>query len=230
MSGIFITGTDTSVGKTILGAALLAAMCAAGERVLAHKPVLTGADTPPCEPWPADDKLLALACGMHAEDVTPVRYGPAVSPHLGAVLAGKKLDRLSIVDNARVAEGKCRTLLLEGVGGLLVPLLDDFTVCDLAVELKYPVLIAARPGLGTINHTLLTLQAAREAQLDVRAVVLTPWPDRPSSLERSNLHTIGRLGAVEVAKLPFIQGPDQAALAHAGATLPFRRWLQKGLC
>jgi dethiobiotin synthetase len=227
MSGIFITGTDTAAGKTILSAALLAAMYASGERVRAHKPVLTGADTPPSGPWPADDELLALACGMDPEDVTPVRYGPAVSPHLAAALAGEKLDRSSIVDNARAAEHKCRTLLLEGVGGLLVPLLEDFTVCDLAVELKYPVLIAARPGLGTINHTLLTLQAAREAQLDVRAVVLTPWSDRPSSLERSNLQTIGRLGAVEVARLPYLPGPDPAVLAQAGAALPFRSWLSE---
>ncbi|HEV7936416.1 MAG TPA: dethiobiotin synthase [Solirubrobacteraceae bacterium] len=225
MSGIFVTGTDTAAGKTILSAALLAAMCAAGEKVRAHKPVLTGADTPPSGPWPADDELLALACGMDAQDVTPVRYGPAVSPHLAAALAGEKLDRASIVDNARAAERKCRILILEGVGGLLVPLLENFTICDLAVELGYPVLIAARPGLGTINHTLLTLHAAREAQLDVRAVVLTPWPDRPSPLECSNLRTIGRLGTIEVARLPYLQGPNPAGLAQAGAKLPFRRWL-----
>ncbi len=225
MRGLFVTGTDTAVGKTILSATLLAAMRAAGKRVGAHKPVLTGADTSPSGPWPADDELLALAAGMDARDVTPVRYGPAVSPHLAAALAGEKLDRASILRHVGVAGRQHDTLILEGVGGLLVPLAEDFTVCDLAVELKFPVVIAARPGLGTINHTLLTLQAAREAQLDVRAVVLTPWPDQPSSLERSNLETIGRLAAIEVWWLPYLQGPDTTILAQAGARLPFRHWL-----
>ena len=73
---------------------------------------------------------------------------------------------------------------MEGVGGLLVPLADDFTVRDLAVELALPLLIAASPGLGTINHTLLTIEAARAAGLDVAAVVLTPWPSEPSEMEQ----------------------------------------------
>jgi dethiobiotin synthetase len=85
--------------------------------------------------------------------------------------------------------------------------------------------IAARAGLGTINHTLLTLRAARAGGLDVRAVVLTPWPERPGVIERSNLETIARLGDVEVARLAFVAGPERAALAAAGGELPWRRWL-----
>jgi dethiobiotin synthetase len=88
------------------------------------------------------------------------------------------------------------------------------------------VLIAAKPGLGTINHTLLTLDAARSAGLDVRAVVLTPWPEQTSELERSNRETIARLGDVEVEILPFVPAADVATLARAGATLPWRRWLE----
>jgi dethiobiotin synthetase len=122
----------------------------------------------------------------------------------------------------RAASG---TVIVEGVGGLLVPLGSDFTVCDLAVELKLPILIAARPGLGTINHTLLTLRVARAAGLDVRAVVLTPWPLEPTRMQRSNSETIARLGGVEVVGLTSVASPERAEFASAGAGLPWRRWL-----
>jgi len=109
-----------------------------------------------------------------------------------------------------------------------VPLAERLTVRDLARSLGLPVLVAARPGLGTINHTLLTLHAARAIGLDVRAVVLTPWPGQAGPLELSNRDTIARLGGVEVALLGHIAGPDRHALAGAGAGLPWRRWLDLG--
>jgi dethiobiotin synthetase len=118
-------------------------------------------------------------------------------------------------------------LIVEGVGGLLSPLAEDFAVCDLAVAMRLPLLIAARPGLGTINHTLLTLQAARAAGLSVRAVVLTPWRQQPSRLERSNVEAIARQGFVEVETLGRAEGPEIAELARVGSALPWRRWLDR---
>jgi dethiobiotin synthetase len=221
--GLFITGTDTGAGKTVLSAALLAAMTAAGERVHAHKPVVTGLEEPSSS-WPADHELLASAADMTPEDVAPLRYGPAVSPHLAAQLAGERIDPATLLAAAQAA-AKDTALIVEGVGGLLAPLADSYTVCDLAAALGLPVLIAARPGLGTINHTLLTLRAASAAGLDVRAVVLTPWPEDPSALERSNRETIARMGEVEVDTLARASGPQIAELARAGAALPWRRWL-----
>jgi dethiobiotin synthetase len=220
--GLFVTGTGTGVGKTVVSAALLAAMQAAGEPVRAYKPIVTGLDEPPGD-WPPDHELLALAAGMSAEEVAPLRYAPAVSPHLAAELADESIDPAALVDGARRAPD--RILVVEGVGGLLVPLTRDFTVRDLAVELGLPLLIAASPGLGTINHTLLTVEAARSAGLDVRAVVLTPWPDEPSAMERSNRGTIARLGGIDVEPLAELSGHDTMALARAGATLPWQRWL-----
>lgn len=114
---------------------------------------------------------------------------------------------------------------MEGVGGLLVPFNEDFDVRSLDAALAYPVLVAARPGLGTINHTLLTLGAARAAGLHVPAVVLTPWPRAPEELERSNREEIERLGDVEVAVLRRVRGPDLCELERAGRWLPWRRWL-----
>ncbi|HYM54222.1 MAG TPA: dethiobiotin synthase [Solirubrobacteraceae bacterium] len=230
MRGLFVTGTGTGVGKTVLSAALLAAMAAEGERVRAYKPVLTGLEDLPEAggpgAWPPDHELLAAAAGMAAEDVAPLRYGPAVSPHLAARLAGERIDPERLLAAARRAAIDDGTLVVEGVGGLLVPLTDHYTVCDLAAALGLPVLIAAAAGLGTINHTLLTLEAARAAGLDVRAVVLTPWPEEPSELERSNLETIAHLGGVEVVGLGAVPGPDIAELARVGASLPWRRWLE----
>jgi dethiobiotin synthetase len=223
MPGLFVTGTDTGVGKTALSAALLAAMVAAGERVRAHKPVVTGLGEPD-GPWPADHELLASAAGMMPEGVAPLRFDPAVSPHLAARLAGERVDPADLVARARKAGDDGATLILEGVGGLLAPLADGYTVRDLAVTLELPLLIAARPGLGTINHTLLTLQSARTVGLDVRAIVLTPWPEQPSEMELSNRETIARMGDIEVAVLSQIRSPAISNLAHAGNALPWRRW------
>lgn len=222
MRGLFVTGTGTGVGKTIVSAALLAAMRAAGDPVRAYKPVVTGLDEPPGA-WPPDHDLLALAAGMQSEQVAPLRYGPAVSPHLAAKLAGETIDTAALVTAARQAPD--HTLIVEGVGGLLVPLAQNFTVRDLAVELALPMIVAAPPGLGTINHTLLTLEAARAAGLNVAAVVLTPWHSTPSRMELSNHQTIARLGAVDVATMEEISSVDIPALARAGARLPWRDWL-----
>jgi dethiobiotin synthetase len=256
--GLFVTGTDTGAGKTILSSALLAAIAAAGEPVRAHKPVVTGLDVDSepgpghAEAWPPDHELLARAAGMRPEDVAPLRYGPAVSPHLAAALAGEHIEPAQLLPAARGRAGArarggahadsgsgmsggTRTdgepaetgiAIVEGVGGLLVPLAEDYTVRDLAAQLGLPLLIAARPGLGTISHTLLTLHAARAVGLAVHAVVLTPWPAEPSVMERSNRETIARLGNVAVEVLPFVPDATVEALARAGATLPWRRWLE----
>lgn len=227
--GLFVTGTDTGAGKTVLSASLLAAMSAAGERVLAHKPVVTGLDEPESD-WPADDALLAGLCDIPREQVAPLRYGPAVSPHLAQQLAKERIDRRRIVESAASAAARASemgaTLVVEGVGGLLVPLTEDLSVRDLAVDMGLPLLIAARPGLGTISHTLLTIESARTAGLSVVAVVLTPWPADPPPIARSNRETIARLGEVEVATLPCAGGPGATELAAAGSSLPWQRWLR----
>jgi dethiobiotin synthetase len=216
------------VGKTVLSAALLAAMAAAGERVRAHKPVVTGTEEPNGR-WPKDHELLAQVASMDPSEVTPVCFGPAVSPHLAAELAGVPLHFNDVVAAARAGLAKAaerkQICVIEGVGGLLTPLTHDHTVCDLAIALGLPVVVAARPGLGTISHTLLTLSVARAAGLTVCAVVITPWPDPPSTMERSNFDTIARMGSVEVACLPFVAEPQTAQLTRAGDALPWRRWL-----
>lgn len=235
MRGLFVTGTGTGVGKTVVAGAVCAALRARGEPVAAFKPVLTGTDAPPAPGWPPDDELLAAASGGDPRDVAPLRFAPPVSPHLAADMAGTAIEPAELLAAARAAAGESggaaaaggggeRFLVAEGVGGILVPLTPGYLVRDLARELGLPVLVAAAPGLGTINHTLLTLEAVRAVGLEVADVVLTPWPAEPSPMERSNRETIARAGRAVVAGLP-PTGPEPEALAAAGERLPLDAWL-----
>jgi dethiobiotin synthetase len=223
--GLFVTGTGTDVGKTVVAAAICAALRAREERVAAFKPVVSGTKERVDPDWPPDHELLAAASGEDPADVSPAVFAAPLSPHLAAELAGAPLDPALLrgAFDARAAEAD--TVVVEGVGGLLVPLTRDYLVRDLAVDLGLPLVVAASPGLGTINHTLLTLEAARTAGLLVAGVVLTPWPDAPSAMEDDNRATITRLGEVDVATLPRLPRANPALLARAGATLPLDRWL-----
>jgi dethiobiotin synthetase len=157
-----------------------------------------------------------------AEAVSPYRFGPAVSPHLAAELAGIEISPAHLVAAAEAAAAGADVLVVEGVGGLLVPLSPSYLVRDFAAELAVPLVIAARPGLGTINHTLLTIAGARQAGLTVAAVVLTPWPRFPSAMERSNRRTIAALGNVDTFGLPYVAGAGGTGPA---GDLPAECWV-----
>jgi dethiobiotin synthetase len=219
LRGVFVTGTDTEVGKTVVAASICAALAARGERVAAFKPVVTGLDEEPGE-FGRDHELLASAAasGQAPDEVAPYRFGPPVSPHLAAELAGVTIEPAELVAAARAHE----LIVCEGVGGLLVPITPGYLVRDLAVDLALPVVVAARPGLGTISHTLLTLEAARAAGLRLAGVVMTPWPEEPTPMERSNRATVEQLGKVAVSGLA---RTTPGALAEAGAALPIDDWL-----
>lgn len=220
MRGLFVTGTGTEVGKTVVASALAYTARAEGARVAVFKPAVSGLDDHPLIPeaWPSapdlpDHALLRLAAGSRQGDdeVAPYRYGPAVSPHLAAELEGERIDPDVLRGAALAATEGANLLVCEGVGGFLVPLTPDYLVRDLARDLALPVVVVASPGLGTINHTLLTLQAVRAAGLEISAVVLTPWPEEPSPAELSNRETIQRLGFVEVQTLPRLELTDPAS-------------------
>jgi dethiobiotin synthetase len=201
--GVFVTGTGTEVGKTVLAAVLAHAATAAGRAVRVFKPAVSGLDDYGSDEEP-DHELLRRASGSPQSDdeIAPYRYGPPVSPHLGAALAGETIDPARLREAAAAAAAAGDHLVVEGVGGFLVPLTSDYLIRDLARDLALPVAIAAAPGLGTINHTLLTIEAVRAAGLEVALVALTPWPPTAGDLERSNRETIARLGAVSVEVVP----------------------------
>jgi dethiobiotin synthetase len=223
--GLFVTGTDTGVGKTDVAAAIVAALRSRGQSVRPLKPLITGLDDPPDPVWPRDHELLATAAGLDPGEVNLVGYGPAVSPHLAAEMSGEPIrpDELEQAVLGSPRDGEL--LVVEGVGGLLVPIAPGYDVRDLASALGLPLVVVARPGLGTISHTLLTLEAARRAGLRVAGVVLNPWAAEPDAIERSNRETIERLGDVGVAVLAHIAAPTPEVLAAAGAMLPIGEWL-----
>jgi dethiobiotin synthetase len=220
--GVFVAGTDTGVGKSILAAAICAGLAARGERVAAFKPVVTGIDEEP-EEFPRDHELLASVAnvGQTPEQVSPRRFGPPLSPHYAAELAGVAIEPPELVAHARAQAELADVLVAEGVGGLLVPLTPGYLIRDLALDLELPLVIAARPGLGTINHTLLTLEAARAAGLKPVGVVMTPWPEG-DDMARSNRSTVERIGDVRVSVLPSV-APE--GLVSAGSELPMDDWL-----
>ncbi len=191
------------------------------------KPLITGLDDPPDPRWPPDHELLARVSGRSAAEIIRVGYGPPVSPHLAAELAEVQPPSVASLSAwVRSVSAPGEVTVVEGVGGLLAPLGPDSDVGDLAVDLGLPVVIAARPGLGTINHTLLTVEAARSRGLEIAGVVLTPWPRQPGALEESNAKTIARRGAVSVARLGFVAAPEPESLAAAADELPLKRWLR----
>jgi dethiobiotin synthetase len=208
-AGTFVTGTGTEVGKTVVAAAIAHTFAREGKRVGVFKPAVTGLD----EAGETDHELLRRAAGSEQsdEEVAPYRYGPPSSPHLAAAMAGEEIEAERLCAAARAASTGADVLVCEGVGGLLVPLSGSYLIRDLAADLGYPLVIAAAPGLGTINHTLLTLAAARAAGLEIAGVVLTPWPERPTAIEESNRATIATLGEVEVRTLPPLDLADPAS-------------------
>ncbi len=198
-AGVFVTGTGTGVGKTVVAAVLAHALADEGNRVAVFKPAVTGLD----EQGEPDHELLRRGSrsAQAVEEIAPYRYGQPMSPHLAAKLAGEEIESDKLLAAAQTAAANADALVCEGVGGLLVPLTSSYLVRDLAVDLALPLVIAATPGLGAINHTLLTIEAARAVNLEVSAVVLTPWPKRPTAIEESNRESIAELGEVEVETL-----------------------------
>lgn len=209
--GIFITGTDTDVGKTAVAAALLLHLRQRGLDAVPMKPIQTGC-------LKHGDELIApdLDYSLHAIRLTPTveeaewmcpcRYLPACSPHLAARLARRPIQLRKIVAAYRHLAARHDFVVAEGAGGVLVPLDERRTMLDLMRSLGLPVLVVARPNLGTLNHTLLTLAALRAAGLKIAGVVVVSTKrGRRGRIERDNLASIAKLGRVKVlGRLPFI--------------------------
>jgi dethiobiotin synthetase len=205
----------------VVAAAIATTLAALGERVSVFKPAVTGLDD---RDGPEADHLRLRAAARSSQsphEISPYLFGPPVSPHLAAATAAEPIEPGRLVAAARRAVAAGDVLVAEGVGGLLVPLSDTYLVRDFAADLGMPLVIAARPGLGTISHTLMTIECARVAGLDVAGVVLTPWPAQPGEMEHSNRETIARLGDVEVETLPALALRAIGPQPH----LPLARWL-----
>lgn len=199
LPGLFVTGTDTGVGKTRVASAVASALVSTGRRIGVLKPVATGVERvggrERCED--AERLAAAVAPAPPLDRVAPIRYDAPLAPPVAARLAGETLESDRVRTAVRAAltwwRGRAEAMVVEGVGGLLCPLAEGATVADLAVELDYPLVIVARRGLGTLNHTLLTVEAALRRGLRVAGVVLnTPVPGPDGPAERTNAEELAR--------------------------------------
>jgi dethiobiotin synthetase len=212
---IFITGTDTDVGKTALTGLLLAALRESGADAVPMKPVQTGCVDGVVPDLSFYERMTGRVYSARAH--APYQFEPACSPHLAAELAGERIELLRIAAAFEDLKSAHEMVLVEGAGGVMVPLNESQTMLDLMRQLGLPVLIAARPGLGTINHTLLTVEVLRQAGLDVLGVVIVQTVDFEATLiEKGNIRAIEKYGKVPVlATLPYIEGLGDASFSYA---------------
>ena len=200
--GLFVTGTDTNVGKTHISAMILRSLRQAGHRVGAYKPACSGAitDTSGRVYWD-DIEQLRAACGTDVPDdlICPQRFRAPLAPPMAARAEGREVDFDLLVSGAKHWPPPVDVLVVEGAGGLLAPIANGKTVADVAAGLSYPLVVVARCGLGTINHTLLTVEAARHRGLSVAAIVLNhSRPDDDLNLAESNAQAIESYGLAPI--------------------------------
>lgn len=206
-SDFFVTGTDTDVGKTTLATTLALGLRATERTVAPMKPVQTG-----CTDGEAPDLRFVLNALYQPlrREMLPYAFDPPCSPHLAAALAGQTIDLSVIRDAFAALRSTHDAVVVEGAGGVLVPLNSEATMLDLMEDLALPVVLATRPNLGTLNHTLLTLQAIRAGGLHVAGfVTVDTKPAEWTFIEEDNLKTLIQWGeCAHLAHIPFI--PDLA--------------------
>ncbi|MCZ6468527.1 MAG: dethiobiotin synthase [Candidatus Dadabacteria bacterium] len=194
--GIFVTGTDTGVGKTVVTAAIAWNLTQAGKRVALMKPVQTGTIVS----GPTDIEFVQKVLGAdYSLDVScPYMFSDPVAPLVASMLVGERIDIKKIKDSYSRLSSDNDFVIVEGAGGLLVPILEDYFMSDLALDLDLPVLIVTRPNLGTLNHTFLTLESAKKRGLDVAGIVISNFPWDPGLPEQTNPELIFSMTGVDI--------------------------------
>ena len=218
LRGLLVVGTDTNVGKTRVASAIARILVREGRRVGVLKPLATG----PATGGDADQLIEAIGGGIPRSCVAPIAFDEALAPAVAAHRAGIPMGRpevLQAVGEALAWWGEeADVMVVEGVGGLLCPLAEGMTVADLAIALDYPLVVVARRGLGTLNHTLLTVEAARVRGLRVAGVVLNgAEPTADPLAEATNPGALARFleGAAVLAEVP--HGGDPLTPGALGA-------------
>lgn len=210
-SGIFVTGTDTGVGKTFVTCSLAALLRGLGHRIGVMKPVETGCVQRDGKLFPEDAARLKKASGSDEplEKICPYRFVEPLAPSIAAERAGYSVDIDRILAVYDDIHSKNDVTLIEGAGGLMVPLLPSFTYADFARVAKLPIIVVAANRLGAINHLLLTLEHAFCKELSVLGYVLNCPADQSSLATETNREVLLNLTGVPcLAELPFIAAGD----------------------
>ncbi len=217
MKSLFVTGTDTGVGKTIVTACLIAVFKKYHINVGVMKPIETGIDSKCSSSANSDALFLMEAAGSEDSlaEVSPIRLKLSTSPYQAALLENRDLDIASIVENYHRLSARHDCMLVEGIGGLLVPITKSYCIEDLICELELPVIVVARNQIGTLNHTLLTLRAAKQKGISVCGVILNQTsPEEPTEIERGQAEILQELTGVPVLGLcPYFKSVNAHGLS-----------------
>jgi dethiobiotin synthetase len=211
-AGLFITGTDTSVGKTLIAGAIARILTDRGLKVGVFKPIATGCK----RRWDgfvsSDTEFLAHCANsdLSLSTITPVGHPTPAAPIVSAACDGSAIDFSRIATAYKDICQNSNIVIVEGVGGVRVPLTAEFDLLDLAVEFALPVVIVARPNLGTINHTLMTIDCVRAAELKIAGVVINGYNATKSTVaEDTAPEVIAKYGGVNVLSVvPFDETVD----------------------
>jgi dethiobiotin synthetase len=207
--GIFITGTDTGIGKTFVAVGLIKAMRAKGLSVCPMKPVETGCMIKQGKLIPGDTNKLIKASGINepVDLINPYRLRHPLAPSVAAEIEGVKINKKKIFSAYDRLSKKYEITIVEGAGGIMVPVYKKYFFLDLAKDLDLHVVIVSRTGLGTINHSLLTIEAARNKGLDVLGVIFNCAGKTKKDLsEKTNPGVIEKLGGAPVLSIvPYIE-------------------------
>ncbi|HYA27159.1 MAG TPA: dethiobiotin synthase [Thermodesulfovibrionales bacterium] len=200
-TGFFVTGTDTGVGKTVISAAIIKVIQALGVNVCGMKPVETGCPRIGNTLCPSDGMFLKKAAGMeeNINHITPYCFETPVSPSLASEMEGRPVSVNIIIQEYRSLAKRYHAVVVEGIGGILVPLMKDYFVLDLIRDLKLPLIVVARPSLGTLNHTLLTVNYALKEGIAVSGIIINfTRPPDSTVAENTNALILEQLSTVPV--------------------------------
>jgi len=215
-AAFFITGTDTGVGKTVVTAGLAKALRYRGYDVGVMKPITSGAARRGMALVSEDAEYLLAAAGLEdpAMLVSPVCLEPPLAPYSVTMLTGQQIDISRVMGAYVTLRNMHDILLVEGIGGLLVPIKQNYSVLNLVAEMDIPLVIVARPNLGAVNHTAMTVSCARAARVSVAGVVFNYCENRPeTAAEKTNPDIVRQVCEVPVlGVVPFMARRDAADL------------------
>lgn len=217
--GAIVLGTDTGIGKTHVAAAILLALRAQGVKALPMKPIQTGAVNDRAPDLDFSLRMAGIECDARLyRDLAPYRFPLPASPHLAAQRAGTTIQPETILSAVHRIRSTGHAPVVEAAGGVLVPLTDSLLQIDLLRELDLPFLLVARAGLGTLNHTLLTLESLQSREIKVWAVALNSCTSESGEIEADNLQTLKKWHpALPILPFPFLRDLSPTSLKDAGS-------------
>ncbi|MCL5024135.1 MAG: dethiobiotin synthase [Nitrospirae bacterium] len=217
--GFFVTGTDTGVGKTVIAAALIKAIQARGVSVCGMKPIETGCPRVGNTLYPSDGMFLKKVAGMeeNINQITPYCFETPVAPSLASEMESRPVHIDTLVGKFLSLATRYQTLVAEGVGGILAPITKNYFVIDLIKALGLPVIVVARPSLGTLNHTLLTVKYALKEGIRVSGIVINfARPSDGTVAENTNPLVLEQLSPVPVLGVfPYLGNLENQTIERA---------------